>query len=106
MHAKNDHNALVLLSYVTEECLLCYQMMYYWQSSYSAAHGSDVGRVNTAGTPSGDVSRHASSNLMEELVLLWELTMMNPYISEEEKGFMKLRLQEWNTQLLEAARKG
>ena len=55
---------------------------------------------------SNDMSRHASAHLMEEIVLLWELTVMSPYISTKEKLDVKLKLETLDKQVIDAAKKG
>lgn len=49
------------------------------------------------------ICRYASAHLMEEIVLLWELTVMVPYLPAEEKLNMKYQLQVWNHQIETAA---
>ena len=52
------------------------------------------------------LSRHASAHLMEEIVQLWELTIMTPYINKDTKLQMKLKFEFWNQQVVESGRKG
>ena len=53
-----------------------------------------------------ELSRHASAHLMEEIVHLWELTIMTPYLNKDNKLQMKLKFEFWNQQVIEAGRKG
>ena len=63
---------------------------------------------NSHGTlhPNNDISRHASAHLMEEVVHLWELAVMMPYISFAEKSSLKSRFEAWDKQIIDAAKKG
>lgn len=52
------------------------------------------------------LSRHASAHLMEEIVHLWELTIMTPYLNKDTKLQMKVKFEFWNQQVVESGRKG
>ena len=43
---------------------------------------------------------------MDEIVHLWELIIMSPSLSAQEKVKIMLKLQTWNAQVKDAARKG
>ena len=43
---------------------------------------------------------------MEEIVHLWQLAVMDPYISVEEKEEMRDQLEAWNKKVVMAAKKG
>jgi len=43
---------------------------------------------------------------MEEIVHMWELTIMMPHLDKDTKLQMKLKFEFWNQQVIEAGRKG
>ncbi|XP_047136494.1 zinc finger SWIM domain-containing protein 8 isoform X1 [Hydra vulgaris] len=111
MSAQRDKNSEYLLEYITKECLLCYQMMYYWVTSSSSFqvctdkqnhNGNLYGQLHSK----RDLARHSSAHLMDEIVKLWELIVMSPHLSAQEKANIMLKLQTWNDQVKDAARKG
>lgn len=112
MFAKGDQNASNLLNIITEECLNCIQMILYWKSTYnnmSRSHASrqragfNMDSVQGLHSSAHHICRYASAHLMEEIVLLWELAVMVPYLPAEEKLNMKYQLQVWNHQIETAA---
>ena len=53
-----------------------------------------------------DISKHASAHLMDEVVYVWQLAVMMPYLCPMEKESLKQRFEVWNSQIVEAAKKG
>ena len=60
LYAKGDRNASHLLHLITEECLLSYQMMFYWMLSYNSSsnHHAATGRGRPGKSKFQDFMNH------------------------------------------------
>ena len=43
---------------------------------------------------------------MDEVVHLWQLAVMMPYLCPAEKEYLKNKFEVWNSQIVDAAKKG
>jgi len=61
-------------------------------STGSKQHTGSAGNTNTAS--------HACALLCDEMVSLWRLAALNPFISPEHKMALKIKFQDWQDKLI------
>lgn len=102
---RGDMNAVNLLVILTEECLANDQVLVWWFDSRSQLSGNSSshshgnrGNTNAAST---EATKHACAGFCDELVSLWRLAVLNPKLSHEERGEIKVQLLEWHQKVIE-----
>ena len=102
---RGDMNAVNLLVILMEECLANDQVLVWWFDSRSQLSGNSSshshgnrGNTNAAST---EATKHACAGFCDELVSLWRLAVLNPKLSDEERGEIKVQLLEWHQKVIE-----
>ncbi|XP_033644058.1 zinc finger SWIM domain-containing protein 8-like [Asterias rubens] len=108
MCRRRDSNAVNLLKIMTEECILCDQIVIWWFSTGTSAlhshHGNHGHRANSNSTTA--VAQHACASMCDEIVFLWRLVALNPAITPPERGELQDELRKWHLQVIDKVRKG
>ncbi|XP_071492613.1 zinc finger SWIM domain-containing protein 8-like [Diadema antillarum] len=107
MYRRRDSNAISLLRILTEECIICDQIVIWWFSTRTSAlhsqHGNHGHRANS--NSSTAAAQHACASMCEEIVTLWRLAALNPINSRQDRGGHEQEFRKWHLQVIEKARK-
>ncbi|KAJ8022267.1 Zinc finger SWIM domain-containing protein 8 [Holothuria leucospilota] len=104
MLRRKDSNAILLLKVITEECLVCEQIVVWWfytrTSALHSQHGNHGHRANSNSQLA--TAQHAGASMCDEIVNLWRLACLNPSLTPEERQVHEQDLRQWHLQVLKA----
>ncbi|XP_041485312.1 zinc finger SWIM domain-containing protein 8-like isoform X2 [Lytechinus variegatus] len=107
MYRRRDSNAISLLRILTEECIICDQIVIWWFTTRTSAlhsqHGNHGHRASS--NSSTAAAQHACASMCEEIVTLWRLAALNPINSRQDRGNHEQEFRKWHLQVIEKARK-
>ncbi|CAB3372525.1 Hypothetical predicted protein [Cloeon dipterum] len=106
MFKRNDRNAVPLLEIVTEECMMCEQIMVWWFNTKVALHnGSSSHGGKHSVNSNSHAAQHACSSLCDEIVVLWRLAALNPGLSPEERELLLNQFKQWHIKIVDKVAK-
>ncbi|XP_059469798.1 zinc finger SWIM domain-containing protein 8 homolog isoform X2 [Neocloeon triangulifer] len=106
MFKRNDRNAVPLLEIVTEECMMCEQIMVWWFNTKVALHnGSSSHGGKHSVNSNSHAAQHACSSLCDEIVVLWRLAALNPGLSPEERDLLLNQFKQWHIKIVDKVAK-
>ncbi|XP_053949230.1 zinc finger SWIM domain-containing protein 8 homolog, partial [Anastrepha ludens] len=104
MYRRCDRNAVRLLEIITEECMMCDQILIWWfQTKLSLMMGSNGhGGGKHSNTHSNSTAlQHACSSLCDEIVVLWRLAALNPGLAPDERDMLHAQFTAWHLKILD-----
>ncbi|XP_050328320.1 zinc finger SWIM domain-containing protein 8 homolog, partial [Bactrocera neohumeralis] len=104
MYRRCDRNAVRLLEIITEECMVCDQILIWWfQTKLSlmmGSHGHSGGKHSNTHSNSTAL-QHACSSLCDEIVVLWRLAALNPGLAPDERDMLHAQFTAWHLKILD-----
>uniref|UniRef100_W8B7C5 Zinc finger SWIM domain-containing protein 8 n=1 Tax=Ceratitis capitata TaxID=7213 RepID=W8B7C5_CERCA len=104
MYRRCDRNAVRLLEIITEECMMCDQILIWWfQTKLSlmmGSHGHSGGKHSNTHSNSTAL-QHACSSLCDEIVVLWRLAALNPGLAPDERDMLHAQFTAWHLKILD-----
>ncbi|KAG4075704.1 hypothetical protein HA402_003529 [Bradysia odoriphaga] len=104
MYRRCDRNAIRLLEIITEECMVCDQILVWWfntKLSLLFGTGGHTGGKHSNTHSNANASQHACSSLCDEIVILWRLAALNPGLAPDERDMLHAQFTAWHLKILD-----
>lgn len=106
-----DANAVEILQIITEEFLNFHQLPLWWFIASTEADCNDNGASmlqshTSSNLTSAGYARNAVSEIFDEIVGLWQITMILPCINDSDREMLTFKLETWHQMVLEKANGG
>ncbi len=120
---RQDKNSLKILQILTDECLNFHQLTLRWfitetedgEETAPTGNRRNHGNQNrnhsnqnysNSNVASNEYAKHTGARLQNEIVNLWKVALMNPFLTESERQSWKVNLETWQKMTIDKARRG
>eukprot|EP00794_Sanderia_malayensis_P016687 gene16687-18381_t len=116
---RRDANALKILQILTEECLNFHQLTLWWfidetgdgdeavsTGNNRRNHNHNNQNYSNSNLANTEFAMHTGARIQKEIINLWKIALMNPYLSESERKTLRVDLENWHKVAIEKAKGG